>query len=84
MNRPRKIEIKMPLLAPEEPEIEVIRWLVPEGAPVAIDQDLLVLKVDGEEFMMPSPVEGVLLSRAVEPDEMIATGQVLAVVLETM
>ncbi|TCL61843.1 biotin-dependent enzyme [Hydrogenispora ethanolica] len=76
----RKIEIKMPFLGPEETAYELVRWLVPAGAAVEIDQDILELMVDGALFQLPSPLDGVLLSREAEPGDWIETGQVLAIV----
>jgi pyruvate/2-oxoglutarate dehydrogenase complex dihydrolipoamide acyltransferase (E2) component len=79
--RPKVVEIKMPWLAPlEEPDIQVAEWLVTPGTRVEIDQDLLRLTVNGAEFILPAPVDGVLTEILVEPEEVIATGQVLAMV----
>ncbi len=76
----RKIEIKMPFLSPEETAYELVRWLVPVGATLEIDQDILEIMVDGAVFRVPSPLDGVLLSREAEPGDWLETGRVLAVV----
>ena len=78
--RKRRIELKMPLLGPEESLIEVVEWLLPAGAAVEIDQDLLELTIDGTPFTFPSPLDGILISTDVEPGDAIETGQVLAVI----
>ena len=78
--RKRRIEVKMPLLGPEELLIEVVEWLLPVGAAVDIDQDLLELTIDGTPFTFPSPLDGILISTAVESGDVIDIGQVLAVI----
>jgi len=78
--RERLVEIKLPWLAPDEPVVEVIRWLVEVGQTIDIDQDLLVLEVDGEEFILPSPIDGLITELCVEPGEYLSEGQVVAVV----
>lgn len=78
--RERLVEIKVPWLSPGEPVIEVLRWLVEAGQPVEIDQDLLMLQVDGDEFILPAPVDGVLSELCVEAGEYLSEGQVVAVV----
>ncbi|MGD8400726.1 MAG: hypothetical protein PVH64_07320 [Bacillota bacterium] len=79
--RTKTVEIKMPWLAPlEAPDIHVVEWLVAPGTPVQIDQDLLKLTVDGADFILPAPVDGVLIELLVEPHEIVVTDQVLAIV----
>lgn len=78
--RKRGIEIKMPLLGADEPVAEVVTWLVPVGTVVEIDQDLLELNLDGASFILPSPLDGILRTTLVEPGELVATDQVLAVI----
>jgi pyruvate/2-oxoglutarate dehydrogenase complex dihydrolipoamide acyltransferase (E2) component len=70
----------MPWMAPEDPVVEVDAWLVEPGAKIEIDQDLIRLWVDGEEFVLPSPVDGILRELRVDSGEIISSGQVLAVV----
>jgi pyruvate/2-oxoglutarate dehydrogenase complex dihydrolipoamide acyltransferase (E2) component len=80
----KTIEIKMPWLAPlEDPDIQVVEWLVAPGSTVEIDQDMLKLLVDGAEFVLPAPVDGVLTTILVEPEETVTTDQVLATVVLT-
>ncbi|HEY8464906.1 MAG TPA: biotin/lipoyl-containing protein [Bacillota bacterium] len=78
--RNRQIEVKMPWLTPKEVEIQVVRWLVAPGDRVEIDQDILELTVDQEKFILPSPLDGVLLEVEVEPGDYLATDQVLAII----
>lgn len=71
----------MPWLTPDEVDIEVIRWLASPGSRVAVDQDLLELRVDGEMFLLPSPLDGVILEPQVEPGDYLVTDQKLAVIM---
>lgn len=71
----------MPWLTPDEVDIKVIRWLAGPGSRVAVDQDLLELWVDGETFLLPSPLDGVLLEPQVEPGDYLVTDQKLAVIM---
>jgi 2-oxoglutarate dehydrogenase E2 component (dihydrolipoamide succinyltransferase) len=80
MMRKKQIEIKMPWMAPDEPIIEVDAWLVEPGAKLEIDQDLVRLWVDGKEFVLPSPIDGILQEVLVEQGEIISTGQAMALV----
>jgi pyruvate/2-oxoglutarate dehydrogenase complex dihydrolipoamide acyltransferase (E2) component len=77
----KTVEIKMPWLTPpDEPETTVVEWLVSPGAAIEIDQDILKLRVDGVEFMLPAPIDGILTAVLVGPDEAVVTDQALAIV----
>jgi len=74
-----RVELKMPWLSPEETALEVKKWLIEPGDPVVIDQDILLLVVDGAEFILPAPFDGRLIEKKAEPGDMPAPGDVLAV-----
>ena len=59
--RNKVIPLKVPWLSEDEVRVEVVSWLATAGDMVEIDQDLLELLVDGEQFILPSPVDGILL-----------------------
>jgi pyruvate/2-oxoglutarate dehydrogenase complex dihydrolipoamide acyltransferase (E2) component len=80
VTRQKQIEIKMPWMAPDDPAVEVVAWLVEPGTKIEIDQDLVRLWVDGAKFILPSPVDGILREILVEQGEIISVGQVMAVV----
>lgn len=82
MGQSRQVEFKMPWLSPEVTTVIVSGWLVETGQPVEIDQDVLELKVDGEIFLLPAPLDGVLLSRDVEPGDYLEVGQILGIIEE--
>ena len=82
MTKSRRVELKMPWLDSEVATVVVSGWLAEEGQAVEIDQDLLELKVDGEIFLLPSPLDGVLVSREVEPGDYLEVGQILGMIEE--
>jgi biotin carboxyl carrier protein len=76
----REVELKCPWLAAEELTAKVLRWLVAEQDRIEIDQDIMVMELDGEEFIMPSPMDGVLRSILAQPGDWIEPDQGLAIV----
>jgi pyruvate/2-oxoglutarate dehydrogenase complex dihydrolipoamide acyltransferase (E2) component len=63
------VEVKLPWFAPDDPSVEVVRWLVGKGQSIEIDQDILLLKVEGEEFILPAPVDGEISELCAEPGD---------------
>lgn len=78
--KPRIVELKVPLLSGEEPLMTISRWLVKVGEQVEIDQDLVELEIDNEPFLLPSPLDGKLITIEAEPEDIIEPGQVLALI----
>ncbi|HBF38077.1 MAG TPA: hypothetical protein DDW50_12225 [Firmicutes bacterium] len=76
----REISIKCQWLNTEETPAKVIRWLVAEGDHVEIDQDILVILLTEGEFVVPSPVDGMIQTIIAEPGEIIDPDQELAVI----
>jgi pyruvate/2-oxoglutarate dehydrogenase complex dihydrolipoamide acyltransferase (E2) component len=76
--RQKQIDLKLPWFSPDLTTARVVEWLVKVGDQVEIDQDLLNLKIDGEDFVLPSPLDGIVLEILVEPEDLIEVDQVLA------
>jgi pyruvate/2-oxoglutarate dehydrogenase complex dihydrolipoamide acyltransferase (E2) component len=76
--RQKKIDVKFPWFSPEVTTARVIECLVKVGDRVEIDQDLLNLKIEGEDFILPSPLDGIVLEILVEPEDWVEVDQVLA------
>ena len=76
----KQIDLKCPWLAAEEVTAKVIKWLVREGDWVEIDQDIMVMLLDNSEFLLPSPVDGVIKAILAEPGDPIEPDQVLAII----
>ena len=75
-----RIKIKMPDLAANEAEIEVIRWLVERGQPVKRGQPLVEVQTDKAAMEVESIAAGILAGTCVAPEEKVAVGQVIAVI----
>ena len=80
--RNKVIPLKVPWLSENEVRVEVVSWLVAASDRVEIDQDLLELLVDGEQFILPSPLDGILLEVMVLPGDLLAPGEVVAEIEE--
>jgi 2-oxoglutarate dehydrogenase E2 component (dihydrolipoamide succinyltransferase) len=78
--KPRIVAIRVPLLTGEESLMTLTRWLVTVGASVEIDQDLVELDINGEPFLLPSPLDGKLIAIETETEAMVEPGQVLALI----
>lgn len=78
--KPRIVELKVPLLTGEESLFTVKKWLVSVGERVEIDQDLVELDFNDESFLLPSPLDGKMISIEVETEEQVEPGQVLATI----
>jgi pyruvate/2-oxoglutarate dehydrogenase complex dihydrolipoamide acyltransferase (E2) component len=76
----RLVDLKCPWLAVEDVTAKVLRWLVAEQDRVEIDQDIMVMLLDGEEFLLPSPIDGIIKTVLAEPGELIEPDQVLAII----
>ncbi len=78
--KPRIVNLKVPLLNGEESLLTVKKWLVAVGEQVEIDQDLVELDFNDELYLLPSPLDGKLISIEAETEEKVEPGQVLATI----
>jgi pyruvate dehydrogenase E2 component (dihydrolipoyllysine-residue acetyltransferase) len=63
-------------------EAEIVRWLIPEGQPVAADQPLVEVETDKAVVEIPSPFGGIVLRHGGAEGETVEVGQVLVVIGE--
>lgn len=75
-----KLKMKMPDLSANEAEITVIRWLIEPGTPVRRGQSLLEVQTDKAVVEVEAIADGVLCETCAAPDEVVAVGQVIAVI----
>lgn len=61
-------------------EATVSCWSVEIGTLLKEGDDLLEIVTDKASFVVPSPVQGVLLKKCVEEDDPVRVGDVIAVV----
>jgi biotin carboxyl carrier protein len=76
----KTVVLKCPWLAAEGLSAKVLQWLVTEGQTVAIDQDIMLMQLDQEEFLLPASEDGVVQSLLVEPGDWIEPDQELAII----
>jgi len=77
-----KFELRLPKMGESVAEATITSWLKDVGEAIEADEPLLEIATDKVDSEVPSEVEGVLLERFFEVDEVVQVGQVLAV-LET-
>lgn len=76
-----KVGMKMPDLSANEGEIKIVRWLVEPGQPVRRGQALLEVETDKAVMEVEAIASGVLGQTCAGPDEEVAVGTVIAVIL---
>ncbi|NQT94396.1 MAG: 2-oxo acid dehydrogenase subunit E2 [Lentisphaerae bacterium] len=74
------VELTMPDLGTTEAEIKVIQWLVEVGQSVRRGQPILEVETDKAAMEVESFAAGVLKEVRAKPDDMVATGEVIAIV----
>jgi biotin carboxyl carrier protein len=77
----REINLNCPWLITEEKPVKFIRWLVSEEDHIEMDQDIMVILLNDEEYVVPSPVDGTIQTIMAEPGDIIDPDQALAVIL---
>ncbi|PNY81353.1 dihydrolipoamide acetyltransferase family protein [Deinococcus koreensis] len=75
-------EVLLPELAESVVEGEILKWLVAEGDPIALEQPLCEVMTDKVTVELPSPVAGVLSRRMAQEGEVIAVHAVIALIDE--
>ena len=71
-------DIKVPPVGESITEAIVVEWLVPVGAMVKVDQELVALETDKITVNVPSPVAGRLVEQVVKVDGKVEIGHVFA------
>jgi len=61
-------------------EAVVLRWLIPVGGEVAVDQPMVELETDKAILEMPAPQEGVILHHGAAEGDVVAVGSLLVVI----
>lgn len=73
-------EFRLPDIGEGLTEAEVVRWAVPVGGSVAVDETVVELETDKAVVEIPSPYAGVILHHGAAEGEVVAVGEVLVVV----
>lgn len=75
-------EFRLPDIGEGLTEAEVVRWLVPVGERVEVDQPVVEVETDKAVVEIPSPFAGVVLAHGAAEGETVEVGQVLVVIGE--
>jgi pyruvate dehydrogenase E2 component (dihydrolipoamide acetyltransferase) len=73
-------ELRLPDVGEGVAEGEIVRWLVPEGAPVKEDDLLVEVLTDKANVEIPSPVSGVLAKILAQPGRIVKVGEAIALI----
>ena len=73
-------EFRLPDIGEGLTEAEIIRWLIPEGGPVRVDQPVVEVETDKAVVEIPSPFAGFVLHHGGSEGQTLAVGDVLVVV----
>jgi pyruvate dehydrogenase E2 component (dihydrolipoamide acetyltransferase) len=76
-------ELRLPDVGEGVAEGEIVRWLVPEGAPVREDDLLVEVLTDKANVEIPSPVNGVLARILAQPGRTVKVGEIIALLEAT-
>ncbi|KAA1246856.1 dihydrolipoamide acetyltransferase family protein [Aquimarina sp. RZ0] len=75
-----KIELKMPKMGESISEATILNWLKKVGDPVEEDEIILEVATDKVDSEIPSPCHGIIDEIHFQPNEVVAIGQVIAVI----
>lgn len=75
-----KFELTLPKMGESVAEATITSWLKEVGDTIELDEAVLEIATDKVDSEVPSEVEGVLVERRFEVDDVVQVGQVLAVI----
>ena len=75
-----KFELKLPQMGESVAEATLTSWLKEVGDTIEIDEAIFEIATDKVDSEVPSEVEGVLLEKRFEVDDVIKVGEVVAVI----
>lgn len=74
------LEFRLPDIGEGLAEAEIVRWLVDIGDPVELDAPMVEVETDKAVVEIPAPQAGVLIYQGGDPGDVIAVGEILAVI----
>jgi 2-oxoglutarate dehydrogenase E2 component (dihydrolipoamide succinyltransferase) len=75
-----KFELLMPKMGESVIEATITKWLVQEGDEVEENTDILEIATDKVDSEIPSPVDGKIIKTLYEEGDVVAVGEVIAVI----
>jgi 2-oxoglutarate dehydrogenase E2 component (dihydrolipoamide succinyltransferase) len=75
-----KFELKLPKMGESVAEATITAWLKEVGDAIELDEAIVEIATDKVDSEVPSEVEGVLVEKLFEVDDVVAVGQTLAII----
>ena len=75
-----KFELKLPKMGESVAEATITAWLKEVGDTIELDEPIVEIATDKVDSEVPSEVEGVLVERFFEVDDVVGVGQIIAVI----
>ncbi len=75
-----KFELKLPKMGESVAEATITAWLKDVGDTIEMDEAIVEIATDKVDSEVPSEVDGVLVEKFFEADDVVQVGQVLAVI----
>jgi 2-oxoglutarate dehydrogenase E2 component (dihydrolipoamide succinyltransferase) len=73
-------EIVMPKMGESIIEATITKWLKNEGDSVVLDEPIVEIATDKVDSEIPSPVEGILIKLNYKPGDVVAVGEIIAII----
>ena len=75
-----QVELIMPKMGESVAEATIIKWLKDEGDSIEMEEPVLEIATDKVDSEVPSPVEGVLVKKLFNEDDVVQVGQAIALI----
>ena len=75
-----KFELKLPKMGESVAEATITSWLKEVGETIELDEAVLEIATDKVDSEVPSEVDGVLVEKFFNVDDVVQVGQVLAII----
>jgi len=75
-----KFELKLPKMGESVAEATITSWLKEVGDTIELDEAIIEIATDKVDSEVPSEVEGVLVEKLFNVDDVVAVGQTLAII----
>lgn len=75
-----QVELIMPKMGESVAEATLIKWLKDEGETVEMEESVIEIATDKVDSEVPSPVEGVLVKKLFNEDDVVQVGQAVAII----
>ena len=75
-----KFELKLPKMGESVAEATITSWLKEVGDTIEADEAVLEIATDKVDSEVPSEVDGILIEKLFEPDDVVQVGQTIAII----